>query len=82
MMYAYLRVSFGKLSAENQRYEVLKFADTKKLSIDHWIEETMSGTKKMDKRKLGKFLEFMQEEKKLLAKKVSYSAIGLADRVA
>jgi len=46
MIYAYLRVSSDKQSVENQRYEILKYADAKKLSINNWIEETVSGTKK------------------------------------
>ena len=42
MIYAYLRVSSDKQSVENQRFEILKYADSKKLVIDQWIEETVS----------------------------------------
>ena len=71
MIYAYLRVSSDKQSVENQRYEILKFADEKKLSIDSWIEETVSGTKKVDKRKLGTFLDSMQEFDTLIVSELS-----------
>ena len=42
MNYGYIRVSTDKQTTENQRFEILKFADEKKLSIDRWIEETIS----------------------------------------
>lgn len=71
MIYAYLRVSSDKQSVENQRYEILKFADEKRLSIDRWIEETVSGTKNIDKRKLGGFLESMQESDVLIVSELS-----------
>ena len=71
MIYAYLRVSPDKQSVENQRYEILKFADEKKLSIDRWIEETVSGTKKVDKRKLGTFLDSMQATDVLIVSELS-----------
>ena len=35
MNYAYLRVSTDKQTTEQQRFEILKFADTQKLTIDH-----------------------------------------------
>ena len=47
MRYAYIRVSRDKQTTETQRFEILKFADEKKLTIDKWIEETVSGTRKV-----------------------------------
>ncbi len=44
MHYAYIRVSTDKQTTETQRFEILKFADENKLTIDQWIEETVSGT--------------------------------------
>lgn len=79
MIYAYLRVSSDKQSVENQRYEILKFADEKKLSIDKWIEETVSGTKKVDKRRLGEFLESMQTEDTLIVPELSHLGRNLMD---
>jgi DNA invertase Pin-like site-specific DNA recombinase len=45
MIYGYIRVSTDKQTTENQRFEIFKFADEKKLHIDRWIEETISATK-------------------------------------
>jgi len=61
MTYGYIRVSSDKQTVENQRYEILKFcATTEDLAIDGWIEETISGTKTPDKRKLGALLAHVQ----------------------
>lgn len=56
MIYGYIRVSSDKQTVENQRFEIQKFCNYNNLSIDGWIEETISGTKNYDKRKLGKLL--------------------------
>jgi DNA invertase Pin-like site-specific DNA recombinase len=48
--------SSDKQSIENQKFEILKFADKKKLRINEWIEETISGTKRVGERKLGTLL--------------------------
>lgn len=45
MNYGYIRVSTDKQTVENQRYEIAKFAKTKNIQINGWIEETISGTK-------------------------------------
>jgi DNA invertase Pin-like site-specific DNA recombinase len=56
MVYGYVRVSSDKQTVENQRFEISRFAESNSLSIDGWIEETISGTKNYDKRKLGSLL--------------------------
>lgn len=61
MNYGYIRVSTDKQTVENQRYEILKFAQHENISIDGWIEETISGTKDYDKRKLGDLLKHVRE---------------------
>ena len=62
MIYGYIRVSTDKQTTENQRFEILKFAHERHLSIDRWIEETISATKKLSDRKLGALIERMREE--------------------
>lgn len=57
MIYGYIRVSSDKQTVENQRFEINKFCERQNLSIDGWIEETISGTKGYDKRELGKLLK-------------------------
>ena len=61
MIYGYIRVSTDKQTTENQRFEILKYADEKKLHIDRWIEETVSSTRKLSQRKLGALLTRMQK---------------------
>ena len=45
MIYGYIRVSSDKQTVENQRFEISNFCKHQNLSIDDWIEETISGTK-------------------------------------
>ena len=62
MINGYIRVSTDKQSTENQRYEILKFADEHKWIIDEWIEESVSGTKNVNDRKLGTLLKQMKAQ--------------------
>ena len=57
MNYGYIRVSTDKQTVENQRFEIERFCAAQGLSIDGWIEETISGAKSYDKRKLGQLLK-------------------------
>ncbi len=41
----YIRVSTDTQTTNNQRFEILKFADEKKLIIGSWTEENISSTK-------------------------------------
>ena len=56
MTYGYIRVSSDKQTVENQRFEIGRFCSAQEMEIDGWIEETISGTKGYDKRKLGELL--------------------------
>ena len=71
MIYGYIRVSTDKQTTENQRYEILKFADEKHLAITRWIEETVSSTRKLSDRKLGLLLSQMQKGDILLVSELS-----------
>ena len=59
MIYGYIRVSTDKQTVENQRYEINQFCKKNVFVIDKWIEETISGSKKVEDRKLGKLLGFV-----------------------
>ena len=61
MTYGYIRVSSDKQTVENQRYEISRFAESNGITIDGWIEETISGSKNYDKRKLGELLDRVKE---------------------
>ena len=61
MNYGYIRVSTDKQTVENQRFEILKFCEREGIVINGWIEETVSGGKTPDKRKLGLLLKEVKE---------------------
>lgn len=61
MIYGYIRVSSDRQTVENQRFEINNFCKRQSLAIDGWIEETISGTKSYNKRRLGKLLECVQK---------------------
>ncbi len=71
MIYGYIRVSTDKQTTDNQRFEILKYADEKKLSIDAWIEETVSSTRRLSDRKLGTLLTRMQKNDILIVSELS-----------
>ena len=52
-VFAYVRVSTQYQDTGNQRFEILKFADERKIQVDEWCEETVSGTKSYKNRALG-----------------------------
>lgn len=57
MVYGYIRVSTDKQTVENQRFEINQYAQNNNITIDRWIEETISGTISPEKRNLGKLLK-------------------------
>ncbi len=61
MNYGYIRVSSDKQTVENQRFEIVRFCEANQIVIDGWIQETISGTKNYDKRKLGRMLKTVKE---------------------
>jgi len=71
MIYGYIRVSTDKQTTENQRYEILKYAHEKQLSVDRWIEETVSSTKRLSDRKLGALIGRMREDDILIVTELS-----------
>lgn len=60
MIYGYIRVSTDKQSTENQRFEVEKFSKERNIVINEWIEETISASKALEKRKFGKLMKKLQ----------------------
>lgn len=71
MNYGYIRVSTDKQSVENQRFEINSFCQKQHLHIDGWIEETISGTKNYDKRKLGELLRIIQKDDLIICAELS-----------
>jgi len=71
MIYAYIRVSTDKQSVENQRFEILKYADTKKITITEWVEETISSRKRLSDRLLGQTLNQLKADDTLIVSELS-----------
>ncbi|AFL96706.1 master DNA invertase Mpi family serine-type recombinase [Ornithobacterium rhinotracheale] len=71
MIYGYIRVSTDKQTVENQRYEINNFCEKQEILINKWIEETISGSKKVEERKLGKLLKKMKPGDILICSELS-----------
>ena len=71
MTYGYIRVSTDRQTVENQRFEINNFCENNIMVIDGWIEETISGTKTPDKRKLGKLLKKCKPGDKIICAELS-----------
>ncbi len=71
MIYGYIRVSTDKQTVENQRFEIDRFCNRQNLKIDQWIEETISGTKEVEKRQLGRLLKKLQKGDVLICSELS-----------
>ena len=71
MIYGYIRVSSDKQTVENQRFEINNFCRRENISIDGWIEETISGTKAYTKRQLGSLLKRIRKDDLILCAELS-----------
>lgn len=71
MIYGYIRVSTDKQTVENQRYEINQFCERQETLVNKWIEETISGAKSLEDRKLGKLLKKMRKNDILICSELS-----------
>lgn len=71
MNYGYIRVSTDKQTVENQRFELSHFCKENQITIDIWVEETISGMMLPEKRKLGKVIDKMQKGDVLICAELS-----------
>lgn len=71
MIYGYIRVSTDRQTVENQRYELNQFCEKQVLVVDKWIEETISGSKNLQDRKLGRLLKKMKKGDILICSELS-----------
>ncbi len=71
MIYGYIRISTGMQTLENQRFEINQFAAKNNLKIDVWIEEKVSGTINVNKRKLGILLKRLKKGDILITTELS-----------
>ena len=71
MIYGYIRVSTDRQTVENQRFEINQFCEKHGIVVNKWIEETISGTKEVEERKLGKLLKKMKKNDVLICSELS-----------
>lgn len=71
MIYGYIRVSTDKQSVENQKFEIHNFCCREDITVDKWIEETISGNKAVEKRKLGILLRRLNKDDILICSEIS-----------
>lgn len=71
MIYAYIRVSTDSQTVQNQRYEIDRFATKQEIRVDHWVEETISGTQNYEKRRLGALLNRLHRGDILISTELS-----------
>ena len=71
MNYGYIRVSTEKQSIDNQKYEIMKFIDERKLLIDRWVQETVSSRKKLQDRELGNLIDNLNSGDRLICTELS-----------
>ena len=71
MIYGYIRVSTDHQTTENQRFEIKKFCEKQDLKIDCWVEETISATMDLKKRKLGRLIKQIQKGDMIISSELS-----------
>jgi DNA invertase Pin-like site-specific DNA recombinase len=71
MVYGYIRVSTDKQTVKNQRFEIERFCFGKGLQVENWIEETISGTKAPEKRRLGSLLNTIKKDDLIICSELS-----------
>ena len=71
MIYGYIRVSSDKQTTANQKFEIVNYCQVQKIGLDKLIEETISSTKRIDERKLGKLLRQLKKGDLLIVSELS-----------
>ncbi|MCL2509833.1 MAG: master DNA invertase Mpi family serine-type recombinase [Methanomassiliicoccaceae archaeon] len=71
MIFGYIRVSTDKQTVENQRFEIKIFCEKNGITVDKWIDETISGSKGIEKRKLGILLGKLKANDVLICTELS-----------
>ena len=71
MVYGYIRVSTAKQTVQNQKIAIKDYCKKNKLRKINWVAETISGTKKIEKRELGKLLNKVTSEDVIVITEIS-----------
>lgn len=79
MIVAYLRVSTGHQVLDNQKNEVEKYVAAKEMTVDRWVTEVVSGTKRGRDRKIGALVKQLKRGDTLLITEISRLSRTLMD---
>ena len=71
MIYGYIRCSTDHQNTINQRFEINNFAKKNNITIDFWVEETLSSQTDIKKRKLNSLLKKLQKGDILITTELS-----------
>lgn len=71
MLYGYIRVSTEKQTVKNQKMAIRAYCRQRRLHNIEWVAETISGTKKPEKRKLGGLLASVQQDDMIIVTELS-----------
>lgn len=71
MLYGYIRVSTEKQTVKNQMMAIRAYCRQRRLHNIEWVAETISGTKKPEKRKLGGLLATVQQDDMIIVTELS-----------
>ena len=69
--YGYIRVSTDKQTTENQRFEIMRFSETHSITIDKWIEESISAGCDLKKRKLWRLMKKLKRGDLIITSEIS-----------
>ena len=79
MIYAYCRVSTTHQTEENQHFVIEQYAKENNLTVDVWVEETISSGKRLSERKLGKLIPKLESGDILITTEISRLARSLME---
>lgn len=71
MIYGYLRVSTERQSTEVQKYEIEKYCKQAGIMIDIWVDEKISGAKKIKNRKIKYIIDDMKSGDTIICTEIS-----------
>lgn len=71
LVHAYVRISTDKQSVKNQEYNIFRFMKEKGIQVENWVQETASGTKGVDDRKLGTLLNSLKKNDVIVVSELS-----------
>ena len=71
MIYAYIRVSTEMQTYSSQKFEIDNYCKAHSLAVDRWVSESVSGTRSVEKRMLGRLLRKMRRGDMLICTEIS-----------